>query len=320
MNNATSLSIVIPTLNRAPLLEVTLRLAAESIQRSDSSVELLICDNASEDNTKEVVDALREEFPFIGYHYFSERVSIDHSFKRSVAKSSGDYVWILGDDDFPLFGSLARLLEALESYPECRFIHFDRLVADPKMRSGSFGFHVPDFGDEVLTGCQLIERVLFRPGFVSSFISHRDLWTADFDFEPYAGYGFLTMIYQQVFDEPCLLIGEPLVVQRSSLTAWKSEWPRYLLLSMPRIIKLLPFTEEKQLQILGRWRHGYSRPKQFTYNALLALSSGFITEDAWKEVLNYQGRLNRNISKLVKLLPRAFCGWALSAYLDQKHN
>lgn len=314
------LSIVIPTLNRAPLLEATLRLAAESIQRVGASVELLVCDNASEDNTRKVVEHLVRDFPSIGYHYFAERVSIDQSFKRSVDACRGEYIWILGDDDFPFSGSIKRLTDAIQSYPECRFFHFERLTADPKMRRGNFSFEIADFGDELMTGREMIKRVLFRPGFISSFMAHRSLWQGMFDLRPYAGYGFLAWIYTRIFEEQVLLIGEPLCVQRISKALWKAEWPRYLLLSQPRIIQMLPFEEDEKKQVMDCWRRAYSNPRQFFYNALLARSNGFSSDPAWLEVLGYQRRLNQLISKIICFCPVSLGRQIVGKYLGSKHR
>jgi len=319
-NNKPVLSIVIPTVNRATLLEVTLRIAVSLIRDSGQSVELLVCDNASEDNTRETVEKVIADCPEVKYIHFNERVSIDHSFKRSVNASSGEYVWVLGDDDFPLAGSISHFFKAIGNNPECRFFHFERLTADPKMSQGTFSFTVINLADQKMLGREMIQRVFFRPGFISSFLAHRSLWEGEFDFEPYAGYGFIAWIYSRIFNEKVVLMGEPLVVQRISATLWKGEWPRYLLLSQPRILKMLPYDEAEFAKLLNRWRSAYSRPKQFIYNAILARSNLFSSKPQWSEVLQYQSATNRMISCFSKMLPASLAAYIVKSYLSKKHG
>jgi glycosyltransferase involved in cell wall biosynthesis len=315
------LSIVVPTVNRAPLLKVTLSLVAKHIQQvAQYSVELIVCDNASDDDTTEAVKALAKDFPFIQYQHFEDRVSIDESFKRSVATSHCEYVWILGDDDFPLTGAITRLIEVIKKYQDCRFFHFERLTADPKIRRGTFNFVVDDFSDELLSGRELIKRVFFRPGFISSFAAHRSLWEGDFDFKPFVGYGFLAWIYSRIFEEKILLMGEPLCIQRNSNAIWKSEWPRYLLLSQPRIFHSLPFEEGELKSTIYSWRQAYSRPRQFFYNAMLARTSSCLSKEEWSEVLSYQGAVNKILGRFSNLIPKFICKATISRYLAKKHS
>lgn len=315
-----ALSVVVPTLNRSSLLEQTLRLIAPQIEAMQDSAELIVSDNASDDKTATVVEALREVYPNIRYHHFPDRVEIDDSFKRSAALCRGEFIWVLGDDDFPLYGALQFLIHKIRHHDACKFFHFERLVANPAMTQGNFSFQVQNLGNETMSGQDLVERVLLRPGFISSFVAHSSLWEAPFEMKPFAGYGFLAMLYSRIFDETCMLVGEPLAIQRSSDSVWKGQWPRYLLLSQPRILTSLPFEEDRKVSIMKKWQRYYCRPIPFIYNCVFAKGAGFMDSSDWPEALTFQPKRNRYISQLIGLIPSGLCRAFVTWYLSRKHN
>ena len=70
MENKSLLSICIPTYNRAKILEVTLKRIIGQINELDNRnlVSLFISDNASTDNTQEVVQRFARQEVHIEYH------------------------------------------------------------------------------------------------------------------------------------------------------------------------------------------------------------------------------------------------------------
>ncbi|MCA0872112.1 glycosyltransferase [Seohaeicola saemankumensis] len=103
------ISIIIPTRERAFYLDASIRTVLEI---DDADIELIVADNASTDNTREVVQAFDD--PRLIYLPSDARVSMRENFNRSLVASSGDYVIFIGDDDAVLTGQfpiLRRLLE-----------------------------------------------------------------------------------------------------------------------------------------------------------------------------------------------------------------
>src|SRR5262245_32717217 len=90
------LSICIATMNRAEELARML----ESIERqATDAVEISIVDGASRDDTPRVVAALQERFPRVRYLRLEEKGGVDRDYDRSVAQATGEYCWLLSDDD-----------------------------------------------------------------------------------------------------------------------------------------------------------------------------------------------------------------------------
>jgi abequosyltransferase len=90
------LSICIPTYNRAALLRETL----ESIYvQSREELEVVVCDNASSDETEHVVSEYREKFQHLTYYRWPENMGFDRNILKVVEIASGEHCWLLGDDD-----------------------------------------------------------------------------------------------------------------------------------------------------------------------------------------------------------------------------
>jgi abequosyltransferase len=118
------LTFAIPTWNRAKEVEISARSIAEQIKESGrDDIQILIQDDASSDGTKEVIESLRTEFPFIRATLREERSDYSAAFRDLFRSCESDWVWTFGDDDFLEPGSLQTLLKTLEENPELEFIH-----------------------------------------------------------------------------------------------------------------------------------------------------------------------------------------------------
>lgn len=125
-------SIIVPTCGRPALLANTLK-SITSINRDD--VEIVISDNASQDNTPEVIDRFRSDSRVVALHTGDRLAAPDH-WNFMFTRSKGDYVVICCDDD----GVSPQL--------------FDRLDATitqlrPRLISWASGlYHYPDYHAE----------------------------------------------------------------------------------------------------------------------------------------------------------------------------
>lgn len=111
------LTIAIPTWNRASYLKPNIeQLQAEISQCDEGMVELLISDNHSEDETESVVRDAQARGVAINYIRNHENIGSDRNIAQCFNRAQGDYVWILGDDDFLLDGCLSYLLSHLKGH------------------------------------------------------------------------------------------------------------------------------------------------------------------------------------------------------------
>lgn len=106
------LTISIPTFNRADLLA---RLINSIVTQPGfgPSVELLICDNCSSDNTSDVVHQLQKSVPSIRYIRNESNIGPDRNFLKCFSEANGKYIWIMGDDDVIEPGGIPFLLTLL---------------------------------------------------------------------------------------------------------------------------------------------------------------------------------------------------------------
>ena len=106
------LTIAIPTYNRAALLDSLLRVLTPQL-RNRPEIELLICDNASTDDTKLVVD--RRGPDRCRYHHHAENLGSDANFVSAFQLARGRYFWLLSDDDIPVPNTIEDLLSHLRA-------------------------------------------------------------------------------------------------------------------------------------------------------------------------------------------------------------
>jgi abequosyltransferase len=103
------LTIAIPTYNRAASLELLLRtLAPQLAERPE--VDLFISDNASSDETPEIVHGFIEDGLAVRYVRQVENIGSDRNFVTCFEAARGRYFWLCGDDDVILPGTIERVL------------------------------------------------------------------------------------------------------------------------------------------------------------------------------------------------------------------
>jgi len=112
------LTIAIPTYNRVEYLMELLDLLEPQLVEFPQ-VELLVCDNASEDDTQQVVAGVRARLAEAGivvdYQRHAANVGSDANFAFSYEQAKGSFFWLCGDDDLILPGTLAKVVSHLQA-------------------------------------------------------------------------------------------------------------------------------------------------------------------------------------------------------------
>jgi glycosyltransferase involved in cell wall biosynthesis len=113
LNNPKPLvSIVIPTFNRANLL---LRSIQSVIDQSYSNIEILVVDDCSSDNTKDVVESFHDDR--IRYFRHEKNLGAVAARNTGIAKARGEYIAFQDSDDFWLPSKLERQMRVFSSSP-----------------------------------------------------------------------------------------------------------------------------------------------------------------------------------------------------------
>lgn len=105
-------SVIIPTFNRCDKL---LRAIKSVLAQTYENLEIIIVDDASEDNTVEMVSGLRDER--IRYMCHSENRGVAAAFNTGIRTSRGRYIAFLGDDDRLLPTKTERQVDILRRSP-----------------------------------------------------------------------------------------------------------------------------------------------------------------------------------------------------------
>jgi glycosyltransferase involved in cell wall biosynthesis len=109
------LCICILTYNRA----IELRKELDSIlcQINDSMpIEIVISDDASSDNTKDVVDGYINKYKSIRYRRNDKNVGLDQNLISAISNIDCSYISLFSDDDIVLPGTINCILELIEQY------------------------------------------------------------------------------------------------------------------------------------------------------------------------------------------------------------
>jgi len=124
MNNM-RISLCIPQYNRIKYLLKNLYL----LEKQDyPDIEVVVSDDASIDNTEEAILKIKENYKFpLHYHRIQTNVGYDTNFRKSLELASGDYCFVLGNDDtLEDPGAISRLVEFLKAndLPEVGFCNY----------------------------------------------------------------------------------------------------------------------------------------------------------------------------------------------------
>ena len=108
-----TISLVIPTRSRAVYLRETLKTVVIALQACTQQVEVIVSDNASDDETEDVCG--QSDIPELTYVRQPNRLSMRQSFEAGLRASTGSHVVFMGDDDAVAPHGLVLLHEMIAS-------------------------------------------------------------------------------------------------------------------------------------------------------------------------------------------------------------
>jgi glycosyltransferase involved in cell wall biosynthesis len=156
------LSICILTFNRIKQLQEELDSILSQVI-ANNSIEILISDDASTDNTEEIIHHYMERFDYIRYIRNAKNIGLDRNLISCIQYASGDYVSLFSDDDIVLPGTFDCILDLINQH-------------DPSIICSS---HYAFEGNNYLT-----KRRVFFP-------KKNKIFNNGLEFFLYAGLGFL---------------------------------------------------------------------------------------------------------------------------------
>lgn len=118
------LSICISTYNRSDWLAVSLKNLFTILPNVSDEIEVVVTDNASTDNTGEIVKPYQARQDF-RYRRNDQNVGMLGNLEETVFNSRGKYVWVLGDDDIIRSGTIERILAVIQDQSDLSLIYLN---------------------------------------------------------------------------------------------------------------------------------------------------------------------------------------------------
>ena len=117
-SNDLILTIGIPTFNAVVYLQECIEKILVHSNLLDK-IEILVCDNHSTDDTEKIMNGFVSKYPnTIRYLRHNTNLGMDQNFWSCILNAKGEFVHLLGDDDFYTSSGLERLLALLDVSPD----------------------------------------------------------------------------------------------------------------------------------------------------------------------------------------------------------
>lgn len=138
MSYSKLLTIIVPTFNRKECLELLLEELSRQLDGMADLVDVIIGDNASTDDTPSVTRRFLTLFPGALVIRHESNLGPEENFCRCLELSKSKYFWIIGDDDLPKSGVIAKIVNLLSrDAPDLVYLNSEWLDPLYSSRQGS---------------------------------------------------------------------------------------------------------------------------------------------------------------------------------------
>lgn len=225
------LSICIPTYNRSACLKQCLDSILDSAKGFDQEIEIRISDNASTDDTADMVRSLQTTCTSIHYHRNDANIGGDRNIYAVAAMGAGEYIWVFGDDDRMEPEAIGRVLEKIRAgygLVVCNYSVWDKHFSLMKKKDGMHVGNDQSFEDRN----ELLKRFNLHFGYISSVVIKRDAFfkLSRDEYWTFIDYGFPFMyaIYAGIAQENCraAYISDPVLCNRGD-NSGPYDWYKY---------------------------------------------------------------------------------------------
>jgi abequosyltransferase len=315
-----NLSIVIPTFNRAPFLDYSLEIHLPFVRKHN--IPIYVSDNASEDNTKEVVEKWIKRYDLLFYSKNEKNLGPDANFEIALKIPTTKYIWLLGDSSQISLSVFDEVMKKLNDF-------YDLIVLNNEERVRTIKTQL------VQDKHFLLSELGWNMTQMSSLVYNRDL-ISNSNFLRYSGTRFVQtgVIFEYFAYKDSILVSwnEHLSIDRiqkkglvkhgwkkETFDIWIEKWSNFVL-SLPSVYSL-----DNKLKMIQTHNHN---TKLFSFASLLLYrSEGFYNIS---EFLYYRKYFDialrkKNIAKFffVALLPRIIiklCIFLYRSFINKKSN
>jgi len=171
------------TYNRSKYLRKSLKSVLDQVG-NDELVEVLVSDNCSTDDTKEVVQEFQKKYKNLRYHCNETNVGGDANIHVALREGRGEYVIAAGDDDYPADGTLNLLLTQIYRHRDCTLFYMTNLNHEEGIYEGN-GY------------LDCLDKLSFYITWISGIVVRKDDYAAIVDPEKHVNL-HLSQVYMQM--------------------------------------------------------------------------------------------------------------------------
>jgi glycosyltransferase involved in cell wall biosynthesis len=167
------LTIGIPTFNGGKYIGLAINSVLNQLKNNpllESRTEIVVSDNASQDNVGSIVKKYEESYPKIVHYYRNEKnIGFDRNVDLVVSRAGGKFVWLISDDDFITDGAIENVLKVIETNLDERIsVIFANYYNSIRLKNK----------EDVLCkdGNVFLQKTRFKSGLISSNIVSKASW------------------------------------------------------------------------------------------------------------------------------------------------
>ncbi|MCH1924611.1 glycosyltransferase family 2 protein [Shewanella sp. C32] len=224
------MTIAIPTYNRLKFLSQTIdALLPQILARPNAEIELLICDNASQDGTCEYLTTLSKAYSFVKVHNEDSNLGIDANIHNCSVFASGEYVFTLSDDDIPENDTISEIIDNIKNIKlagdKPTFMFLNGYVF-----SGEYNSSLPKNDRIFLENSkditfkdrnEFVSHIGVWATFVSSFVYNRECWLRAAEDKRFIGTDIYLayVLYSMLrYCDKMIIISNPVIAIRAQYT------------------------------------------------------------------------------------------------------
>jgi len=233
--NAVRLSICIATYARAKFISETLDSIVEQLE---PGVEIVVVDGASPDNTPEVMARYVSRSSQVRYYREPQNSGVDRDYDKAVGYATGEFCWLMTDDDLLRPGAVASVLKVLSE-------ETDLVVVNAEVKNEDLSRELQagllESSSNKVYGAAERERFFSEVATCLSFIGcvviRRSSWLGR-DRSSY--YDSLFVHVGVIFQHPPIdricVVADPLITIRYGNAMWAPRWFEIWLFKWPQLV------------------------------------------------------------------------------------
>ena len=238
------MTVAIATYNRGNYLKENLEVLLPQCVRHSEVIKVVISDNASEDNTGDLIMRYMLDYPgLIYYNRNKENLGLQGNFSKAIELSHSKYVYLMGDDDILSPNFLDVIIPYLITDEEYGIIHWGRLVGDADCNNNKIQDPIFDAVVGIYEVGDFIKRTLSSTNFLSSCLFNKKCWELGeiCEDKELSGYGYYARFLNGAVElnMKCIYYYFPLVIMRNPSRVWAKNWPIYFWCELFGIFKNL---------------------------------------------------------------------------------